>query len=69
MKDPEFVNVRELAELTRISCSHWNKRRLAGNGPPYVKLGRSVRYHWPTVQLWLAARQRRSTSDTARPAQ
>jgi predicted DNA-binding transcriptional regulator AlpA len=69
MKDPEYVDVRTLAAMTGISISTWNKRRLSGETPPYTKVGKSVRYHLPTVQLWLAARQRRSTSDTAGPAQ
>ena len=60
---PEYVDVNGLAELTGISASTWNKRRLTGDSPPFVRVGRSVRYHVPTSRAWLTARQRRSTSD------
>ena len=59
----EYVSVRTLSELTDISVSTWNKRRLTGNTPPYMKVGRSVRYHIPTVKEWMNAHQRRSTSE------
>jgi predicted DNA-binding transcriptional regulator AlpA len=65
MSPNEYVNVRALAEITGISVSTWNKRRLTGDTPPFTKVGRSVRYHVPTVKQWLAAHQRRSTSDAA----
>ncbi len=63
MPPKEYVNVRELAEVTGVSASTWNKRRLTGDTPPFVKVGTSVRYHLVTANAWLAARQRRSTSD------
>ena len=69
MKDLEYVDVRTLAAMTGISISTWNKRRLSGDSPPFTKVGKSVRYHLPTVQQWMAERQRRSTSDMAGSAQ
>lgn len=62
MDRDEFVNVQKLAEITGISASTWNKRRLTGDTPPFSKIGRSVRYHIPTVKEWMAERARRSTS-------
>ncbi len=61
----EYVDVRTLAAITGISASTWNKRRLTGDTPPFAKVGRTVRYHLPTVREWMAARQRRSTSESA----
>ena len=58
----EYVDTRKLAELTGISASTWNKRRLSGDTPAFIKIGRSVRYHVPTARKWLARRERRSTS-------
>jgi predicted DNA-binding transcriptional regulator AlpA len=64
MSPNEYVNVKGLAAITGISASTWNKRRLTGDTPPFTKVGKSVRYHVPTVKEWLAARQRRSTSES-----
>jgi hypothetical protein len=62
LSEKEYVNTRELAEITGVSASTWNKRRLTGDTPPYLKVGASVRYHLPTAKVWMAARERRSTS-------
>jgi predicted DNA-binding transcriptional regulator AlpA len=61
----EYVDVRTLAEITGISASTWNKRRLTGDTPTYTKIGKSVRYHIPTVKAWMDERMRRSTSETS----
>jgi predicted DNA-binding transcriptional regulator AlpA len=68
MSPNEYVDTRKLAEITGISASTWNKRRLTGDTPPFTKIGKSVRYHVPTVRAWLANLQRRSTSDSAAAA-
>jgi predicted DNA-binding transcriptional regulator AlpA len=68
MSPDEYVDVKGLAAITGISASTWNKRRLTGDTPPYTKVGKSVRYHVPTVREWLAARQRRSTSESTATA-
>lgn len=65
MGKDEYVNVRRLAEMTGISASTWNKRRLTGDTPPFSKVGKSVRYHVPTVKEWMAGRVCRSTSEGA----
>jgi predicted DNA-binding transcriptional regulator AlpA len=59
----EYVDTKGLQALTGISSSTWNKRRLTGDTPPFIKVGKSVVYHVPTVREWLAARSRRSTSE------
>jgi hypothetical protein len=38
------------------------KRRLGGDGPPYVKLGGAVRYAEAALQQWMKGQQRTSTS-------
>lgn len=63
----EWVTTAELAAITGISASSWNKRRLTGDTPPFIKVGKSVRYHLPTSKAWMAERERRSTSDTSAP--
>ena len=64
MSGVEYVDVKGLAALTGVSVSSWNKRRLTGDTPPFCKVGRSVRYHVPTVKTWMAEREHRSTSET-----
>lgn len=59
----EYGTTRDLAQLTKTSESMWNKRRLTGDTPPFIKIGRSVRYHIPTALRWLDQRIRNSTSD------
>ncbi len=68
MDKDEYVNVRQLAEITGISASTWNKRRLTGDTPPFSKIGKAVRYHVPTVKEWMASHERCSTSDSAASA-
>jgi predicted DNA-binding transcriptional regulator AlpA len=53
----------ETAELLKLSLSWLAKRRLEGNGPAYIKVGRSVRYQEPALLRWMKSRQRLSTSE------
>ena len=59
----EFLNTKQLEARSNVSASTWAKRRLTGDGPPFRKIGKSVRYFWPDVDNWLRARTRTSTSD------
>jgi predicted DNA-binding transcriptional regulator AlpA len=54
---------RQFARTTGISESTLAKMRMRGDGPPFVKVGRSVRYELRSGLAWMAARTRRSTSD------
>jgi predicted DNA-binding transcriptional regulator AlpA len=54
----------QVSELTGRCVPTLQKDRLRGSGPPFVKLGRLVRYRPEDVRAWLAVRVRRSTSDT-----
>jgi hypothetical protein len=63
-ENDEFVDDGELEERTGISASTWKKRRITGDTPPYLKIGRRVLYRWRSdVVPWLETRIRRSTSD------
>lgn len=59
----EYIDTAEAAKRLGISASFLNKARLTGDGPAFVKFSKAVRYHWPTVQAWVASRMRRSTSE------
>ena len=67
--EPERIcRPRKLAEITGISASTWNKRRLTGDTPPFAKIGKSVRYHVPAVKEWMGNHQCRSISDCSAAA-
>jgi len=63
----ELINTKQLAQLTNTSEITWAKRRMLGvpHSPPFLRLGRSVRYRWSDVEAWLETRQRQSTSEAA----
>jgi predicted DNA-binding transcriptional regulator AlpA len=60
--EPLFT-AREAADFLRLSLSWLAKARMRGDGPPYVKLGRSVRYREGALVEWLKSRARLSTSE------
>jgi predicted DNA-binding transcriptional regulator AlpA len=61
---PEFLDVAETANRLGVSASFLNKARLTGDGPRYLKIGKTVRYEWSTVLKWLEEQTRRSTSES-----
>lgn len=58
-----YVDTAELAAATGIAASSWEKRRLSGDTPPYLKVGRRVLYDLRLVGEWLEKHRRVSTSD------
>jgi predicted DNA-binding transcriptional regulator AlpA len=56
-----LLTVRETAGLLRVSTSWLAKSRMHGDGPPFVKLGGSIRYLESTLVRWMQAQQRLST--------
>jgi predicted DNA-binding transcriptional regulator AlpA len=46
-----------------ISLSWLAKTRMRGDGPAYIKVGRSVRYPQAALLQWMKSRQRLSTSE------
>lgn len=60
----ESLREREAAIILGLApntLAHW---RISGAGPPFVKLGRSVRYPRDLLLAWRDKRIRRSTSDS-----
>jgi predicted DNA-binding transcriptional regulator AlpA len=58
-----LLTPREAADFLRVSESWLAKARMRGDGPPYVKVGRSVRYRDGALVQWLKSRARLSTSE------
>ena len=57
-----LLTPKQAARHLNLSVSWLAKRRLAGDGPPYVKLGGAVRYAEASLQQWTKGQQRVSTS-------
>ena len=60
------LNSPEAAEYLGISVSTLSKRRIDGDGPQYLKLGRRVVYDTRDLDAWLDTRRRASTADGPR---
>lgn len=56
------MTVEEAAKYVGLSVSFMNVKRVRGDGPPYIKLGRRVVYDRADLDLWLESRKRLSTS-------
>jgi predicted DNA-binding transcriptional regulator AlpA len=52
--DP-LLDDHDLEQLTGSKRSSWQKKRLTGDGPPFIRIGRLVRYRRSEVEAWLAA--------------
>ncbi len=60
---PLLLVPKEAAQRLKLSLSWLAKARMRGDGPPYIKVGRSVRYSEPGLLQWMKGRMRMSTSE------
>ena len=44
LNDDELLTDLHLAQETHTPQSRWQKARLTGDGPPFIKIGHLVRY-------------------------
>jgi excisionase family DNA binding protein len=58
-----LLTPKEAAERLKVSLSWLAKARMRGDGPPFIKIGRSIRYSEGALQQWLKGNQRLSTSE------
>jgi helix-turn-helix protein len=58
----DFLTEREAAALLHLSPATLSRWRWIGDGPPFKKFGRSVRYARADLEAFAAAASRRSTS-------
>lgn len=52
----DLMKEREVAELLRISRQTLSKWRAEEKGPPFIRVGGSIRYPREAVQKWLDER-------------
>jgi predicted DNA-binding transcriptional regulator AlpA len=58
-----LLTAKEAAVRLKVSLSWLAKARMRGDGPPYICIGRSIRYAEPALIQWMKSRQRLSTSE------
>jgi predicted DNA-binding transcriptional regulator AlpA len=63
MQSTDYLNTPQAAAYLHISASALNKWRVYGDGPPFVKMGRTVRYRRQDLNIWAAKVLRKSTSN------
>lgn len=61
--DDALWNESQCAEFRGCAVSSIQKERLRGDGPPFVKMGRLVRYRPKDVRDWIAKQVIGSTSE------
>jgi predicted DNA-binding transcriptional regulator AlpA len=57
-----LLTAKEAAARWKVSLSWLAKARMRGDGPPYIRIGRSIRYTEAALIQWMKSRQRLSTS-------
>ena len=58
-----MLTPKDESKFLRVSLSWLAKARMRGDGPPYVKVGRSIRYPETGTLRWIRSQQRWSTSE------
>jgi excisionase family DNA binding protein len=59
----DLLNTCEAAKYVSLASVTLERMRITGEGPAFVKLGRSVRYRRADLQNWINSRLLRSTSE------
>ena len=59
---PNLRNTDYSSNYLGISSSKLEKLRVYGGGPPYVKIGRAVRYRVEDLDQWVECQLQNSTS-------
>jgi predicted DNA-binding transcriptional regulator AlpA len=63
LQDERLLTPKEAASFLRVSDSWLAKARMRGDGPPFLKVGRSIRYSRAALVQWLNGQLRSSTSE------
>jgi hypothetical protein len=58
-----LLTPKDAAKLLKLSVSWLAKARMRGDGPPFIKFGRAIRYAETALLQWMKSRQRLSTSE------
>jgi predicted DNA-binding transcriptional regulator AlpA len=63
-----YVTTKEAARLLGFHPITLAKWRVSGDGPPYRKVGRSIRYDPAVIEEWMAERSYENTTQYGRPS-
>jgi predicted DNA-binding transcriptional regulator AlpA len=58
-----LLTAKEAAHILKVSTSWLAKARMRGDGPPFIKVGRAIRYSETALQQWMKSHQHLSTSE------
>jgi predicted DNA-binding transcriptional regulator AlpA len=64
-QERRLLTTDEAARYCASAASTFEKMRVFGGGPMFVKLGRRVAYRVEDLDAWIDANRRRSTSHTS----
>ena len=62
-RSSELLTAEAAAERLLIAAGTLANWRVLGGGPPFVRVGRSIRYRVADLDAWLDARTARSTAE------
>jgi len=64
---PALLDVAQAAQFLRLGKRTLENWRYLGGGPPFLRVGRAVRYSPVDLAAWLDERRFRSTSEADHP--
>jgi predicted DNA-binding transcriptional regulator AlpA len=53
-----LLTAKEAAKSLKVSVSWLAKARMRGDGPPWIRIGKSIRYSEAALLQWLRSHQR-----------
>lgn len=62
MRTDDFLTTEQVAEILGVRPNTLEIWRSHGGGPPFVKIGRLVRYRSGDLEAWIARHTRENTS-------
>jgi len=66
MEDLRLIDESAASERLGMSVHYLRTSRWRGDGPPFIKVGRAVRYSPADLEHWVESHRRTSTSDVGR---
>ncbi len=52
-----LLNVKQVSEITGLAVATLNRARIYGtDAPPFIKISKSVRYRFSSVQSWITGK-------------
>jgi excisionase family DNA binding protein len=58
-----LLTQREAAEELRLSERTLERLRVTGEGPKFIRMGRSIRYRFADIEAWIVSQMVSSTSE------